>query len=125
MKAIFHKSWQKNPQIAIYFLIICVLSNVVSAKNWPTYRGDIRRTGASTESIALPLNLHWKYVPLHTPKPAWPLPAEELARMHFDSVYNVAAANGKVYFGSSVTNKLYAIDAANGKVIWTFSAGAK
>ena len=49
------------------------------------------------------------------------MPAEELPRMHSDTAFHVAAADGKVYFGSSVTDEATCVDAASGKILWTFA----
>ncbi len=40
--------------------------------------------------------------------------------MTFDYAFQVAAADGRVLFGSSADHKVYALDAATGKVQWTF-----
>jgi outer membrane protein assembly factor BamB len=87
---------------------------------WPTYRRDIARSGVTSESIGHDLFGQWVYVPCGKPKPAWPMPGEELPRIHADNGYYVAAVDGSVYFGSSVTNKVFSIDAATGKIRWTF-----
>jgi outer membrane protein assembly factor BamB len=102
----------------VFFLaIVCSITN---AEDWTTYRYDNARSGVTAEKVTTPLSLHWTFKPAHAPQPAWMKPAEELERMHFDSAYHVTVANGAVYFGSSVDNKVYAVDAAAGKVRWTF-----
>lgn len=93
---------------------------MANAEDWTTYRYDSARSGITAEKVVTPLSLHWTFKPTHAPKPAWPKPAEELPRMHFDSAYHVTVANDIVYFGSSVDNKIYAIDAKTGEVRWTF-----
>jgi len=70
--------------------------------------------------LATPLSLHWTFKPTHKPKPAWPEPGEEMARMHFDNAHHVTSAKGMVYFGSPVDNKVYAVNAKTGKINWTF-----
>ena len=40
--------------------------------------------------------------------------------MHTDNALHVAIADGNVYFGSSVTNKVCSIDSASGSFNWTF-----
>jgi len=90
------------------------------SKDWPTYRFDITRRAVTTETIGPQLFLQWRYTPRHAPEPAWPKPAEEMPRMHSDNAYHVAAADGSVYFGSCVTNKVYSIDMNSGKTRWTF-----
>ena len=42
--------------------------------------------------------------------------------MHSDNAYHVAIAQGFVYFGSSVDDKVLAVDAATGDVRWSFFA---
>ena len=76
----------------------------------------------TSEGLSRELSLQWTYRPLQAPKPAWPPPSEELPRMHSDNAYHVAIAQGLVYFGSSVTNKVVALEAASGDVRWSFFA---
>ncbi|MCK4628692.1 MAG: PQQ-binding-like beta-propeller repeat protein, partial [Sedimentisphaerales bacterium] len=85
-------------------------------------RSDIARSGTGSETVGPELFLRWKYVPTHRPMPAWPMPAEEMPRMHVDNALRVAAADGRVYFGCPVTNQVYALDAALGKICWRFFA---
>ncbi|HEC03162.1 MAG TPA: hypothetical protein ENI81_06450, partial [Phycisphaerales bacterium] len=116
--------------------VVCVLVGVVLfgsaafAADWPTYRHDIARTGATSESLPAPLALDWVYVPTHPPRPAWPRPAirpregwEQRHRVIFDDAFQVAAVGDTVYFGSSADNKVYALDAATGKQRWAFFTG--
>ncbi len=42
--------------------------------------------------------------------------------MHVDNALCVAIANGRVFFGCPVTNRVYALDAVSGDVAWVFSA---
>ncbi|MBD3182662.1 PQQ-binding-like beta-propeller repeat protein [Candidatus Poribacteria bacterium] len=105
--------------------IICVFLTffaigLANAEGWLTYRYDSARSGFTSEKMAAPLSLKWNFVPNHTPKPAWPMPGEEQPRMHFDSVYHTVVSDGKVYFGSSVDGKIYALDSDKGEVEWTF-----
>lgn len=102
------------------FLTLLVVYSVGIAGDWATYRSDIARSGVTAENIGPELFLQWKYIPAHKPKPAWPMPAEELPRMHNDNAYHVAIADGSAYFGSSITDKVYSIDIAKGQIRWTF-----
>jgi len=94
------------------------------ADDWPTFRHDASRTGASSESMAAPLHLQWTHKPAHAPRPAWPEPGKEMHRMPFDYAYQVAAADGMVYYGSSADHKLHALDAATGRERWSFFTDA-
>ena len=105
----------------ILSVLLLGILNSSQAGDWATYRADAARSGVSPETIGHELFLQWKYLPAHAPKPAWPMPGEELPRMHNDNAYHAVVAEGNVYFGSSATNKVYAIDAAQGEIRWTFS----
>jgi len=102
------------------FLMLLVVCSVGKAKDWATYRSQITRSGISSETVGPRLFLQWKYIPTHPPKPAWPMPSEELPRMHNDNAFHVVIADKNAYFGSCTTNKVYSIDASQGKVRWTF-----
>ena len=64
------------------FLILFVVCSAGMAKDWPTYRSQITRSGITSETIGPRLFLQWKYIPTHRQKAAWPMPSEELPRMH-------------------------------------------
>jgi len=104
------------------FLLVFVVGSVGMAEDWPTYRFSVTRSGVTPETIGPELFLHGRYVPTHPPVPAWSPPAEELPRMHADNALHVAVANGNVYFGSTVTNKVCSLEYASGWINWTFFA---
>jgi outer membrane protein assembly factor BamB len=101
------------------------------ADDWPSYGHDIARSQVTAEKLSLPLEPCWAFKARHVPQPAWGDPKAqpvegilELRRVHFDDVFQVAAADGCVYFGSSADNKIFCLDASTGKVRWTvFTAG--
>ena len=101
-------------------LTLFVFCRLGIAGNWATYRSDITRSGISSETVGPELFLQWKYVPAHKPKPAWPMPSEEMPRMHNDNAYHTVIADGSAYFGSCTTNKIYSIDVAKGELRWMF-----
>lgn len=100
------------------------------AQDWPTYRYDNARSGISGEAISVPLELDWVYQSRQAPMPAWPEPAErdwnwapdELLkpRVIYDRALHVVSAGDKVYFGSSVNDKVYCLDAKTGDEVWSF-----
>jgi outer membrane protein assembly factor BamB len=102
------------------FILVTVVAGVGVAEDWSTYRFSVTRNGVTPETIGPELFLHGRYVPTHAPVPAWFPPAEELPRMHGDNALHVAVANGNVYFGSSVTNKVCSVEYASGWTNWTF-----
>jgi len=93
------------------------------AEDWPTYMHDAARSGVSGESLKLPLDALWTYVPPAEPEPAWPSPQVgwgELPKLDFDCAIHVAMAGDAVYFGSAVDNGVHALDAQTGQRRWTF-----
>ena len=93
------------------------------AGDWPTYRHDIARSGATRETLSPPLALQWAFQPAHGPVPSWPHPKREKPRVRFDDAFHVAVTGGMVYFGSSADGRVYALDAATGRVRWAFTTG--
>ncbi|MBN2449168.1 MAG: PQQ-binding-like beta-propeller repeat protein [Lentisphaeria bacterium] len=87
---------------------------------WPTYRGNNARTGVSSATIPLPLQLRWRYRPALPPAPAWPEPGKEHHRLDFDYATPVAVARGKVLFGSSSSHALTALRLDSGQRDWRF-----
>jgi len=114
-------------RIEIAVGLIVLLAGPALAGDWPTYRGDIRRSGATDERLASPLSAAWVFTPSHRPIHAWgdpqPKPVEhhlELPRMRFDDAFHVAAAGGSIFFGSSSENTVVALDAGTGEIRWRF-----
>jgi len=108
--------------LALAFLFVfCMTCVTRKSGGWLTYRHDSARSGITTEKLDSPLALRWTFEPTHAPKPAWPVPGEEMERMHSDNAHHVTAAQGLVYFGSSVDNKVYALSARSGKIKWTYT----
>lgn len=112
-------------------LLVLLLPSLLGA-DWPTFQGDYRRSGASTERVAPPLAEAWRYRGAHAPAPAWPDPAREdvtnrfsnlRAVVAYDRAFQVVVAGGSVYFGSSADDKVYALDAATGRERWSFFTG--
>jgi len=115
--------------IAALILLSAVAGAVAS--DWPTYRHDIARTGGTDESLGSPLTLQWVYTSAHEPRPAWSGPGTRPRegfllhnRVDFDDAFQVVAAGGRLYFGSSADDKVCALSATTGEEIWSFYTGA-
>jgi len=93
------------------------------AGDWPTYKGDPERSGATAEQLEFPLAVEWTYEPSQPPMPAWPEPGKELHRMDFDYAFQPVAASGLVYFASSADDTVRALNATTGELVWRFTAG--
>lgn len=115
---------------AILGLVLAAVSTPIMAGDWPTYRGDVRRSGLSDEQLKLPLAEAWRHAAQHAPRPAWPeLPADKDVwhRIHglgptttYDRAFQAVAAGDAVYYGSSTDDAVYCLDAESGKVRWSF-----
>ncbi|MDA0723311.1 MAG: PQQ-binding-like beta-propeller repeat protein [Verrucomicrobia bacterium] len=86
----------------------------VQAEDWPTWRHDAGRTGATLEALPVSLHLQWtlKLPPL--------VPAYKDSRLQFDKGYEPIVTNGKLIIGSSWTDSVTAYDAATGEQAWRF-----
>lgn len=122
----------------VFFLLVAaalaapagLATTETNASDWPTWRHDNARSGVSKAKLPLPLVPTWSFRALDPPQPAWgdpkPEPVEdilELRRIHFDDVFQPVVADGRLYFGSSVDQKLYCLDAENGRILWTRITG--
>jgi len=82
------------------------LTSKASADQWPTYRHDAARSGATKAAVDMPLSERW-HVNL----------GGELT--------GPVVVNGRVFTASKDSHTLYALSANDGKEIWTFTAGAE
>ena len=109
--------------LAVTFLCTGTLTIRPCAADWPMHRHDLARSGVTEEELGARLHRQWTYAAAHAPRPAWPEPGRELNRVAFDYAYNVVAANGLAYFGSSADHKVYAVDLGTGQERWSFFTG--
>ncbi|MCH7987581.1 MAG: PQQ-binding-like beta-propeller repeat protein [Planctomycetes bacterium] len=103
-------------RFAVLALLLISSPAFVAAADWPMYRGDAGRTGFTAESLPARIVPQWIYRSPHKPASAWPRDV----RMDFDRAFHVVVANGTLYFGSSVDDQIYALDAKTGRTRWTF-----
>jgi outer membrane protein assembly factor BamB len=113
-------------------LAVAAFSVGVAGEDWPTYQHDQYRSGATPESLPLPLHESWRYASRHAPAPAWPEPGgfdfahfkQELKpRVTYDRVFHVAVVGASLYFASSADDQVYALNAETGATRWSFFTG--
>ena len=104
-------------------LLACVCCSYAVGADWPAYGADAARSGVTAEKLTFPLSKIWAYEPPQAPRPAWPEPGRELHRLDFDYAPQPVAADGLVYFGSTVDDTVRALDAATGELRWRFTTG--
>jgi outer membrane protein assembly factor BamB len=114
--------------MALVFIaaILGMATALSRAEDWPTFMHDNARSGVTAERLDLPLTEQWVYHAPAPPKPAWPDPQpdfNELPKVKFDDALYTVAVGSTVFFGSSVDNQVYALDAATAAVRWTFFTG--
>lgn len=111
-------------------VFILSAATYANAADWPGYRRDNARSGATKQNVGSSFSLQWVHSSVYAPLPGWPAPATRpregftmRQRVGFDDAFQVAVVGGKVYFGSSVDNKVYAIDVRTGKECWSLFTG--
>ena len=103
-----------------YTIVAFLLLVTFSAADWPMWRHDALRTGATPEPIADKLNIEWTrdYPQL---EPAW----EDVVnrdRMPYDFYYEPIVVGDTLYFGSNRNDRLTALDIRTGAERWRFYA---
>ena len=116
----------------------------IGANDWPTYRGDNRRSASSGSSVAAAPNVAWTYRPV---RPSTPTEATTAGGLVFTSgddgkvraisletgklewefatggpiKYPPTIHDGRAYVGSA-DGRVYALEAATGRGLWEFRA---
>lgn len=106
------------------------LSPLALQADWPTYKHNTSRTGATREKIEFPLSKSWRYQAPEIPRTAWTGAGGRIVegnllrdRVKYDDALQVVIADGKVYFGSMVDHQLYCFDLKTGNKVWSFFTG--
>lgn len=120
------------PRPAVPALLLS-LAAAASAQDWPTHRGDLRRSGRTQTVLDAPrLAVAWTHRARQAPRPAWPGPARWDAfaglrglrsMRNYDPVFHPVAVGDAVWFGSSAEDTVVCLEAATGEERWTFVAG--
>ncbi|MBP7050966.1 MAG: PQQ-binding-like beta-propeller repeat protein [Phycisphaerae bacterium] len=87
-----------------------------STADWPMWRYDASRSGASPVSLPLDLRLQWVRQ-LPAPAPAW---REEQYKLQFDRSYEPVVMGRQIFVPSMASDKLEAYDTESGKLNWQF-----
>jgi outer membrane protein assembly factor BamB len=112
-------------KVAIRFVVLSLLPTAGFAADWPTFRHDIARSGATSDKIAMPLTKLWTYSAAAAPQRAWSGAGGRTVegydlfdRIKFDDAIQVAMVGDRVYFGSSVDHQVSCLDADTGVALW-------
>jgi outer membrane protein assembly factor BamB len=104
------------PRLGSAVLLLLVAASAPAA-DWPAWRFDANRSSASSQELPARMYPQWARVepPL---TPAWP----DQSLMPFDAAYEPVVAGKILYFGSSRTDSVTAVDTATGEMKWRFHA---
>jgi outer membrane protein assembly factor BamB len=101
-----------------------------SAADWPTYRGDDARGGATAETLQLPLQPRWIATAPGVPRLSWSGEDGRTIEGHvmkhrakYDDAIHPVVVGERVFFGSSVDHQLHCLDLTTGQEVWTFFSG--
>lgn len=93
-------------------------SGSLSAADWPMWRHDAARTGATGAALPKELHLQWT-MRLPAPMPAWP---ESQPKLDFDRHYEPVVAGQRLLLGSTVSESVASFNTRTGKREWVFFA---
>ena len=127
--------WAAYPAIGLSVVLAALATQPVCA-DWPTHRGDLRRSGVTTEQLdASRLKSSWTWHATSPVRSAWPAPAKwdayaSLAGMksmrNYDPVLHLSAIKddlGEAIFLAGVTDDtVRRLDATTGEEVWRFTA---
>src|SRR5262245_12679779 len=96
-------------------IVVLVIPGAACAGDWPMWRYDANRSGASPHELPAKLYLQWvrEYRPM---KPAWP----DQDKMQFDIVREPVVAGQTIYFNSSRYDAMRALNTRTGEEKWTY-----
>ncbi len=97
-------------------------SEIANPLDWPMYRHDAQRSGATKATLPPQLKLHWQ---TEVARPANG-PLADAWRARLTSWLSApVVAEGKVFVAAADLGQVVAIDAASGKVDWRATVGAR
>lgn len=115
---------------SLLLALLTVLTAPLAAKDWPTYRHDSARSGATDEAFP-GTAIKWRFTSPSPPRRAWSGPEGRTIegkvlkdRIRFDDAFQPVVAGNRVFFGSSADHQLYCLNLESGQTEWTFFTGA-
>ena len=84
--------------------------------NWPMWRHDVGRSGATSEPLPTNLQLSWTRR-LPPPQTAWPV---SQFKLRFDGGYELVCSDNMLLFGSTLDGSISAVHADSGELQWKF-----
>lgn len=94
---------------------VALATSFVLASDWPQWRGNANRSGATQEACPDGMTLQWVR-DLGRPDPAF----DHQYRMCADASYAPIAGRGKVFVPSNRSDSVTAFDLASGEAVWSY-----
>jgi len=101
-------------RLGLVSLVVWTAASALAA-DWPTWRGDAGRSGATAEALPNELHLRWTRK-LPPPRPAWP----NEPRLHFDASYEPVVLGKTLFLASANDGTLTAYSTETGERLWWF-----
>lgn len=97
-------------------LLCCLLASAAFAADWPTWRGDARRSGATEQALPAALRPAWT---LHLPPldPTWQEPVNQ-DRMPYDVGYEPIVVGDRLFLASNRNDSVAAYNVRDGQLLW-------
>ncbi len=102
--------------IAVLVSVLLFVAKPGSSADWPMWRHDSSRSGATTDTLPRDLLAHW-VCRMGPTTPAWP---ESQPKLQFDQGYEPVCAAGCLVIGSPVDGWVVAIEVETGEIAWTY-----
>ena len=116
------RNWSRSlnlsrlPLLVLITALLTPLCVVAEDTNWPMWRHDMARSGATAHTLPSDLQLVW-WRGLAAPEPAWPASQFNL---RFDTGYEFVCVDDTIVFGSTVDGSITALRADLGELLWKF-----
>jgi outer membrane protein assembly factor BamB len=111
-------------------LAVVIGGGELYATDWMTYRGDNSRTGATAETLQLPLKPRWIVSAPGAPQMSFSSAEGRVIEGHllghrakYDDAIHPVVVGQRVFFGSSVDHQLHCVDLINGSEVWSYFSG--
>jgi len=101
-------------QTLLSVFLLLSLPEPARASDWPMWRMNAQRSAQTEQPVPETLHVQW----VHQLPPLEP--AFKNSRLQFDAGYEPVVKNDILFYGSSSTNSVTAIDVISGKELWRF-----
>lgn len=115
----------------IILCLIAIIAASAQAEDWPTHLHDNQRSGVTSEQLKLPLQQEWVYNSPSIASAGAETPALQnfygstnyhKTRLPIDNAFQIVVADGGMFFGTAIGDKLVCLNTWDGSERWKFFA---